>query len=72
MVQQQLEVLESRVAEMIKRVKSLRLEKARLQDEIGKQAKAFSQMKEERHLVRNRIEKLLGTLNHVAGEKRSK
>jgi predicted nuclease with TOPRIM domain len=68
MGQQQMELLESRVTEMLKRVKSLRSEKAQLQEQIGKQASTLSQLLEERRLVRNRVEKLLGTINHVSGE----
>ncbi len=68
MVQRQLEILEARVAEMITRIKSLRLEKARLQARIDQQGREFHQLQEERSLIRSRVAKLLEILNHV-GEK---
>ncbi len=70
--QHQLEVLESRVSQMIEKLKSLRLEKEKLSSEVSKQASAFRQMQEERRQVRKRLEKLLGTLNHVEGKDKEK
>jgi hypothetical protein len=66
--QNQLELLESRVSEMIGRLKTLRIEKLKLVSEISKQEGAFHKMQEERRIVRKRLEKLLGTLNHVEGK----
>jgi predicted nuclease with TOPRIM domain len=66
--QNQLELLESRVSEMIERLKALRLEKAKLSSEMSKQESVFHKMQEERRIIRKRLEKLLGTLNHVEGK----
>ena len=68
MVQRQLEILEARVAEMITRIKSLRSEKVRLQARLDQQGREFHELQEERSLIRDRVAKLLETLNHV-GEK---
>ncbi len=66
MAQQPLEVLQLRVSEMIERIRALQSEKAAMRAEIGEQEKTIHQMKEERRLIRKRIEKLLGTLNGAA------
>ena len=68
MVQQQFEILEARISYMIQRIKSLRLEKIELQAEIDRQGREFHQLKEERYMVRNRVGKILETLNHVGGK----
>lgn len=65
MVQEQLEVLEARVQEMIELVKRLKKEKAGLEAKVNLREKEFNQLQEERGKVRLRIEKLLGTLNHL-------
>ena len=66
--QHQFELLESRVSEMIERMKALRTEKIQLSSEISEQERAFRQLQEERRVIRKRLEKLLGTLNHVEGK----
>jgi len=66
--QHQLELLASRVSEMIERLKILQLEKETLSSEIRKQENACQQLQEERRQIRKRIEKLLGTLNNVEGK----
>ncbi|MBI3358627.1 MAG: hypothetical protein HY037_03440 [Nitrospirae bacterium] len=70
--QHQLELLESRVSEMIAHLKALRLEKTKLSSEISRQETAFRQLQEERRIVRKRLEKLLGTLNHAEGKNTEK
>lgn len=66
--QNQLEILEVRVSEMIEKIKTLRLEKEQLSSEMSKRDSTFRQFQEERRQVRKRLEKLLGTLNHVEGK----
>lgn len=65
MVQEQLEVLEARVQEMIELIKRLKREKEGLEAKVGEQAREFHQLQEERGEVRLRIERILGTLNHL-------
>ena len=67
-VQQQIELLESRVSTMILKLKELRSEKAKLSAEISDQQSAFHKLQEERRVIRKRLEKLLGTLNNVEGK----
>jgi chromosome segregation ATPase len=64
MVQEQLEVLESRVQAMIELIKKLKREKEGLEAKIDEQEREFRQLQEERGEVRLRIERILGTLNH--------
>ena len=68
MVQEQLEVLEERVQEMIELIKHLKKEKAALEAKINLREKEFNQLHDERGKVRLRIEKILGTLNHLEEE----
>ncbi len=68
MVQEQLEVLETRVQEMIELIKHLKKEKAGLEAKINQREKEFNQLQDERGKVRLRIERLLGTLNHLDEE----
>ncbi|MBI3805106.1 MAG: cell division protein ZapB [Nitrospirae bacterium] len=65
MVQEQLEVLESRVQTMIDLIKKLKREKEGLEVKINQQEREFRQLQEERGEVRLRIERILGTLNHL-------
>lgn len=65
MVQEQLEVLEARVQEMIELIKRLKREKEGLEAKVNEQAREFRQLQEERGEVRLRIERILGTLNHL-------
>ncbi|NKE71431.1 cell division protein ZapB [Candidatus Manganitrophus noduliformans] len=65
MVQEQLEVLEARVQEMIELIKKLKREKEGLEAKVNEQAREFRQLQEERGEVRLRIERILGTLNHL-------
>ena len=65
MVQEQLEVLETRVQEMIELIKRLKREKEGLEAKVNEQAREFRQLQEERGEVRLRIERILGTLNHL-------
>lgn len=65
MVQEQLEVLEARVQEMIELIKRLKREKEGLEAKVDEQAREFRQLQEERGEVRLRIERILGTLNHL-------
>ena len=68
MVQEQLEVLETRVQEMIELIKHLKKEKAVLEAKINQREKEFDQLHDERGEVRLRIEKILGALNHLDAE----
>lgn len=65
MVQEQLEVLETRVQAMIEMIKKLKREKELLEAQIGQREREFRQLQEERGEVRLRIERILGTLNHL-------
>ncbi len=65
MVQEQLEVLESRVQAMIDLIKKLKMEKEGLEAKINQREREFRQLQEERGEVRLRIERILGTLNHL-------
>lgn len=65
MVQEQLEVLETRVQEMIELIRRLKREKEGLEAKVNEQAREFRQLQEERGEVRLRIERILGTLNHL-------
>lgn len=65
MVQEQLEVLETRVQAMIEMIKKLKREKELLEARIGQREREFRQLQEERGEVRLRIERILGTLNHL-------
>jgi len=70
--QNQFELLELRVSEMIKRLKVLQMEKGKLSSEISQQESTVRQMQEERRVLKRRLEKLLGTLNHVEGKSAEK
>ncbi|MEK7286755.1 MAG: hypothetical protein AAB035_05610 [Nitrospirota bacterium] len=70
--QHQLELLESRVSKMIEQLQSLRSEKDHLSKEIRQQESLLRQFREERTLIRKRLEKILGTLNHVEGKEPTK
>lgn len=61
-------VLESRVQAMIKLLQSTREEKRLLEEQLMEQAEAFQHLQEERNEVRQRVERILGTLNHVTEE----
>lgn len=65
MVQEQLEVLEARVQAMIELIKKLKREKEGLEAKISQREMEFRQLQEERGEVRLRIERILGTLNHM-------
>lgn len=60
---EQLELLESRIQEMIGIIKRLKQEKAGLETKVAQKEKEFHQLLEERAKARLRIEKILGTLN---------
>lgn len=64
-VQEQLEVLEARVQTMIDLIKKLKREKEALEAKMIQQEREFRQLQEERGEVRLRIERILGTLNHL-------
>lgn len=61
-------VLESRVQAMIKLLQTTREEKRLLEEQLMEQAEAFQHLQEERNEVRQRVERILGTLNHVTEE----
>ncbi|HEY5599906.1 MAG TPA: cell division protein ZapB [Candidatus Manganitrophaceae bacterium] len=63
MAQEQLEVLESKIQEMIALIKRLKLEKEGLEAQVNLREKEFHQLQEERIKARSRIEKILGALN---------
>jgi chromosome segregation ATPase len=65
MVQEQLEVLEARVQEMIELIKRLKREKEGLEAKVSEREREFRHLQEERGEVRLRIERILGTLNHL-------
>ncbi|MFQ5579045.1 MAG: cell division protein ZapB [Nitrospiria bacterium] len=62
---QQLEVLESRVQEMIEYIQRLKSEKAELKTRLDQSEKEFQALHDERGKVRLRIEALLGKLDHL-------
>lgn len=68
MALEQLELLESRIQEMIGIIKRLKQEKAGLETTVAQREKEFHQLQEERTKARLRIEKILGTLNHLEQE----
>jgi FtsZ-binding cell division protein ZapB len=70
--QHSIELLELRVSEMIERLKSLRVEKVNLSAEIHQQKSDLRLLHEERRVVRKRLEKILGTINHVEGKEPTK
>jgi predicted nucleic acid-binding Zn-ribbon protein len=53
---------------MIELIKHLKKEKAVLEARINQREKEFDQLQDERGEVRLRIERILGTLNHLDGE----
>lgn len=61
-------VLENRVQAMIKLLQSTREEKRLLEEQLMEQAEAFQHLQQERNEVRQRVERILGTLNHVTEE----
>lgn len=65
MVQEELEILETRVQAMIELIKKLKREKEGLEAKISEREREFRQLQEERGEVRLRIERILGTLNHL-------
>jgi len=69
-----LEILENRVQEMIELVKHLKEKNSAVEDELSQQRADFhalqqerGQLQEERGEVRQRVEKILGTLKHLDG-----
>lgn len=60
-----LEILEKRVQEMIDLVKHLKKRNASLEEELIQQKEAFHQLQQERSEVRQRVEGILETLNHL-------
>lgn len=64
-MQEQLEVLEARVQTMIELIKKLKREKEALEAKVSQREREFRQLQEERGEVRLRIERILGTLNHL-------
>jgi len=67
MMQQQLDIIGLRVAEMIQRIKRLQSEKVQLQSQIDERERVCKQLREERSLIRERVEKVLDRLNSVEG-----
>ncbi len=59
-----LEILERRVQEMIDLLRSTKEEKCLLEKQLADQAEAFQQLQQERGEVRQRVEKILGTLSN--------
>ncbi len=64
----QLEVLETRVQEMIALTNRLKKDKAGLETRMNQKEREWNQAQEEREKVRLRIEKILGTINHLEDE----
>jgi predicted nuclease with TOPRIM domain len=62
---EQLETLESRVQEMIEFIKRLKNEKVQLEVKLDQREEAFQALHGERAKVRQRIEGLLGKLDHL-------
>ncbi|HIE65778.1 MAG: cell division protein ZapB [Nitrospira sp.] len=65
---EQLEILESRIQEMVGFVRRLKSEKAQLETRLDQREKEFQALHEERGKVRLRIEALLGKLDHLEKE----
>jgi len=65
---EQLEILESRVQEMIEFIRRLKSEKAQLETKLDQREKEFQALQGERGQVRLRIEALLGKLDHIEKE----
>ncbi|MFY9269463.1 MAG: hypothetical protein WAO55_06910 [Candidatus Manganitrophaceae bacterium] len=70
-MQEQLEVLESRVREMIEVIKKLKREKEGLEMRIAEREREFQQLQEERGEARLRIERIMETLGHLQGHDRT-
>ncbi len=60
-----LTILEERVQEMIEMIKTLRQEKSTLELQLSEREKSHRELQQERGEVRHRVEKILGTLNHL-------
>ncbi len=60
-----LDLLEKRVHELIQQLKDLKAEKQELETQLSEQAQSFHHLQQERVEVRGRVEKILGTLNHL-------
>ncbi len=60
-----LDLLERRVHELIQQLKDLKEEKRTLEGQLSEQARSFQSLQQERVEVRGRVEKILGTLNHL-------
>ncbi len=60
-----LDLLEKRVHELIQQLKDLKGEKRALEAQLSEQAESFLHLQQERAEVRGRVEKILGTLNHL-------
>lgn len=61
-------ILESRVQEMIHLLQRTKEEKRILEEQLSGQSEAFQAMQAEREEVRQRVERILGNLNHVNHE----
>ncbi|MFQ5596737.1 MAG: hypothetical protein ACE5GK_01665 [Nitrospiria bacterium] len=60
-----LEILEGRVHDMIDMIKTLKQEKHALEIQLDEQEKASRELLQERSEARQRVEKILGTLNRL-------
>jgi len=60
-----LDLLEKRVHELIQQLKNLKAEKRDLETQLSEQSQSFQNLQQERVEVRGRVEKILGTLNHL-------
>ncbi|MFQ5542991.1 MAG: hypothetical protein ACE5FY_01415 [Nitrospiria bacterium] len=60
-----LSVLESRVQQMISLIKQLREEKQLLENKLNEQQREFEGIQQERANIRDRVERILETINHL-------
>lgn len=61
-------ILESRVQEMIDLLQKTREEKRILEERLSRRSEDFQALQAEREEVRQRVERILGNLNHVNPE----
>ncbi len=63
-IQERLGLLESRVQEMIDLIRRIKAEKDALQNRLNQRETELHQLSEEKHLVFQRLEKILEVLHH--------
>ncbi len=61
-------ILENRVQEMIRLLHTTKEENRILEERLSEQSAAFQTLQAEREEVRQRVERILGNLNHVNNE----